>query len=82
MKTRARHIIANDDTFEFVVEQLIKWGDVSQGISKAGERVLKFAENTNIPAQFTETDASIHDIRRAMSKVETELKRLENKEAE
>lgn len=45
-----------------------------------GEKVLKF-RNGSIrgPIQWTESDAGLHDMRRAMSKLEREIKRLEEK---
>lgn len=83
LRLKSRHIIADDNTFEFCIQQLMKWGDITQGTSKSGDRVLKFVDETQKGfSVFTETDASIHDIRRALTKIEKELKRLENKEKE
>ncbi|EJW70198.1 hypothetical protein WUBG_18890, partial [Wuchereria bancrofti] len=53
---------------------------VTIGSSKIGEEILKFRDNAAYgPIKWTESDASVHDMRRAMSKLEHEIKRLEMK---
>lgn len=50
------------------------------GTSKNGDEILKFRDVTaNGPIQWSDTDAGVHDMRRAMSKLEHEIKRLEIK---
>lgn len=53
---------------------------VTIGSSKIGEEILKFRDNSvRGTIKWTESDASVHDMRRAMSKLEHEIKRLELK---
>lgn len=50
------------------------------GSSKIGEEILKFRDNAvRGPIKWTESDASVHVMRRAMSKLENEIKRFELK---
>ncbi|KAJ1363407.1 hypothetical protein KIN20_023268 [Parelaphostrongylus tenuis] len=43
-----------------------------------GEQILKFRDSEE-PVRFTETDDSVHDIRRVMSRIEKDMTFLERK---
>ncbi|KAL6734809.1 hypothetical protein Aduo_005309 [Ancylostoma duodenale] len=76
----ARDIVHTKENFDVVLADLSERGDVIVGQGRNGEQILKFRDTTSAgPVTFTETDASVHDIRRAMSKVEKEISMLEKK---
>ncbi|RCN45560.1 SNF7 family protein [Ancylostoma caninum] len=76
----ARDIVHTKENFDVVLAELSERGDVIVGQGRDGEQILKFRDTTSAgPVTFTETDASVHDIRRAMSKVEKEISVLEKK---
>ncbi|KAI6188331.1 hypothetical protein M3Y98_00343300 [Aphelenchoides besseyi] len=78
-KTRCRDI-CNANTFDLVLDELMRQGEVSVGTSENGERILKFKDQTSRgPAKFTRADASVHELRRMMSKVDGELRRVEQR---
>ncbi|KAI6196953.1 hypothetical protein M3Y94_01168300 [Aphelenchoides besseyi] len=78
-KTRCRDI-CNSNTFDLVLDELMRQGEVSVGTSENGERILKFKDQTTRgPAKFTRADASVHELRRMMSKVDGELRRVEQR---
>uniref|UniRef100_A0A0K0DIC0 Charged multivesicular body protein 7 n=1 Tax=Angiostrongylus cantonensis TaxID=6313 RepID=A0A0K0DIC0_ANGCA len=68
----------NSENFDIVLAHLSDRGDVTVGQGRDGEQILKFRDS-NEPVRFTETDASVHDIRRAMSKIEKDITFLERK---
>ncbi|KAM3718663.1 Charged multivesicular body protein [Dirofilaria immitis] len=75
-----KNLVANKKTYDVALAELINRGEVTIGSSKIGEEILKFRDNTvRGPIKWTESDASVHDMRRAMSKLEHEIKRLEQK---
>ncbi|CAI4225777.1 unnamed protein product [Auanema sp. JU1783] len=77
---KARHIFRTKENFDILLEYMSDTGDVTVGQSSKGERIIKFRDiGSNDPVQFTEADASVHDIRRAMTKVEREISVLEDK---
>jgi hypothetical protein len=84
LRNRTLHIIQDELSFDLAVKHLVKCGDVLEGKSNNGrERVLKFKDQkSRSPGQFTAADASVHDIRSAMRNLDTEIKRLESKEAQ
>ncbi|KAI6242730.1 hypothetical protein M3Y99_00179300 [Aphelenchoides fujianensis] len=78
-KQRCRNI-CKADTFDLVLDELMRQGEVSIGTSEIGERLLKFKDQTSRgPAKFTRADASVHELRRMMSKVDSELRRIEQR---
>ncbi|VDN58541.1 unnamed protein product [Dracunculus medinensis] len=79
-RARCSHLVADDRVFQLIIMELVHQGELTIGLSKVGEKVLKF-RNGSIrgPIQWTESDAGLHDMRRAMSKLEREIKRLEEK---
>ncbi|VDD95315.1 unnamed protein product [Enterobius vermicularis] len=78
---------ANTSSIEYVHMPTLRVGflivsskTLTIGVSKTGEEILKFRDaSVRGPIQWTESDASVHDMRRAMSKLEREIKRLEEK---
>uniref|UniRef100_A0AC35G453 Uncharacterized protein n=1 Tax=Panagrolaimus sp. PS1159 TaxID=55785 RepID=A0AC35G453_9BILA len=84
LRNKTQHIIKDELSFEFVVQHLVKCGEILEGQSNnSKERVLKFKDQkSNSLDKFTETDASVHDIRCAMRSIESEIIRLEEKEAQ
>uniref|UniRef100_A0AAF5PYM5 Charged multivesicular body protein 7 n=1 Tax=Wuchereria bancrofti TaxID=6293 RepID=A0AAF5PYM5_WUCBA len=75
-----KHLVANKKTYDVTLAELVNRGEVTIGSSKIGEEILKFRDNAAYgPIKWTESDASVHDMRRAMSKLEHEIKRLEMK---
>ncbi|ETN72733.1 SNF7 family protein [Necator americanus] len=76
----ARDIVHTKENFDVILAHLSERGDVIVGQGRNGEQILKFRDTTSDgPVRFTEADASVHDIRRAMSKVEKEIGSLEKK---
>ncbi|CAJ0607193.1 unnamed protein product [Cylicocyclus nassatus] len=76
----AGDIVHTKENFDVVLAYLSERGDLVIGQDRHGEQILKFRDTTsNGPVRFTEADASVHDIRRAMSKVEKEINTLEKK---
>uniref|UniRef100_A0A914C8I5 Charged multivesicular body protein 7 n=1 Tax=Acrobeloides nanus TaxID=290746 RepID=A0A914C8I5_9BILA len=81
LRERSSNIIKDEECFEFVIDELTQRGEVSLGTTKSGDKVLKFKDQgSRGPAKFTDTDASVHEIRRSLSKLESEIKRLETRE--
>lgn len=79
-KFACRHVVSNDSSFQLVLDELVRQGEVTIGTSKTGEQILKFRDGSaRGPIQWTESDSSVHDMRRAMTKLEKEIKRLEEK---
>ncbi|KAE9418287.1 hypothetical protein Angca_007441, partial [Angiostrongylus cantonensis] len=74
----AADIVRTKENFDIVLAHLSDRGDVTVGQGRDGEQILKFRDS-NEPVRFTETDASVHDIRRAMSKIEKDITFLERK---
>ncbi|KHJ81391.1 hypothetical protein OESDEN_18923, partial [Oesophagostomum dentatum] len=76
----ASDIVHTKENFDVALAYLSERGDVVIGQDRHGEKILKFRDTTSSgPVRFTEADASVHDIRRAMSKVEKEIDVLEKK---
>ncbi|CAD6192120.1 unnamed protein product [Caenorhabditis auriculariae] len=72
--------ICNTENFDMVLDHLVDIGELTIGAAKNGDKILKFKDiSSKEPVCFTETDASLHDIRRAMGKVEKEINSLELK---
>uniref|UniRef100_A0A915A5V8 Charged multivesicular body protein 7 n=1 Tax=Parascaris univalens TaxID=6257 RepID=A0A915A5V8_PARUN len=79
-RDECRHLVANGRVFQLVLSELVHRGELTIGTSKIGEQILKFRDGSvRGPIEWTESDASVHDMRRAMSKLEHEIKRLEEK---
>ncbi|VDM38913.1 unnamed protein product [Toxocara canis] len=79
-RDECRHLVANGRAFQFILSELVHQGELTIGMSKRGEQVLKFrGDTTRGPIEWTESDSSVHDMRRAMSKLENEIRRLEEK---
>ncbi|KAK6042955.1 SNF7 family protein, partial [Cooperia oncophora] len=77
---RAANIVRTKENFDIVLAHLSDRGDVTVGQGRNGEQILKFRDTTSEePVRFTEADASVHDIRKAMSKIENEIGVLERK---
>ncbi|KAJ1373998.1 hypothetical protein KIN20_036580 [Parelaphostrongylus tenuis] len=74
----AADIVHTKENFDIVLAHLSDRGDVTMGQGHNGEQILKFRDSEE-PVRFTETDASVHDIRRAMSKIEKDITFLERK---
>ncbi|VDK84809.1 unnamed protein product [Litomosoides sigmodontis] len=75
-----KNLVANKKTYDIALAELVNRGEVTIGSSKIGEEILKFRDNSvRGTIKWTESDASVHDMRRAMSKLEHEIKRLELK---
>ncbi|VDL69042.1 unnamed protein product, partial [Nippostrongylus brasiliensis] len=66
------------ENFDIILAHLSERGDVTVGQGRNGEQILKFRDSED-PVRFTEADASVHDIRRAMTKLEKEISILEKK---
>uniref|UniRef100_A0A8R1HYQ2 CHMP7 winged helix domain-containing protein n=1 Tax=Caenorhabditis japonica TaxID=281687 RepID=A0A8R1HYQ2_CAEJA len=80
MFERAKRLISTTETFNIVLEHLSDIGELTVGTTKHGEKVLKFKDNgSEDPVKFTETDASLVDIRKAMTKLDREIEQLEQK---
>uniref|UniRef100_A0A1I7UAZ8 Charged multivesicular body protein 7 n=1 Tax=Caenorhabditis tropicalis TaxID=1561998 RepID=A0A1I7UAZ8_9PELO len=80
MMERARSIIETNETFDLVLEHLADVGELTVGTTKNGEKALKFKDRgSEDPVKFTEADASVVDIRKAMSKLDREIQQLEQK---
>lgn len=76
----AGDIVKTKENFDIILAHLSERGDVTVGQGRNGEQILKFRDTTSDePVRFTEADASVHDIRRAMSKIEKEIGVLERK---
>ncbi|KAK5976262.1 Charged multivesicular body protein 7 [Trichostrongylus colubriformis] len=77
---RAADIVRTKENFDIVLAYLSDRGDVTVGQGRDGEQILKFRDTmSEEPVRFTETDASVHDIRKAMSKIEKDIGVLERK---
>ncbi|GMR51827.1 hypothetical protein PMAYCL1PPCAC_22022 [Pristionchus mayeri] len=77
MYEKCTGIISNQTNFELVLDELTSRGEVSVGMSK-GEKIIKFRDSgSSGPAAFSESDASVHDIRKAMSALEKRIAQLE-----
>lgn len=80
MFERAREIVATTETFDIILEHLSDIGELTVGTTKHGEKVLKFKDHgSQDPVKFTEADASVVDIRKAMNKLDREIQQLEEK---
>ncbi|EFO86164.1 hypothetical protein CRE_01899 [Caenorhabditis remanei] len=80
MFERAKHIISTVETFDIVLEHLTDVGELTVGNTKHGEKILKFKDHgSEDPVKFTEADASVVDIRKAMTKLDREIQQLELK---
>jgi len=78
LKHRCGKEICDLNCFDYIISELIRQGEVSEGTSSNGERILKFKDQTSKgPAKFTSADASVHELRKTMNKVDTELRRIE-----
>uniref|UniRef100_A0A0N5ATD7 Charged multivesicular body protein 7 n=1 Tax=Syphacia muris TaxID=451379 RepID=A0A0N5ATD7_9BILA len=79
-KDACKHIVEDETSFHYALTELVRKGELTIGSSKTGEQILKFRDaSVRGPIQWTESDASVHDMRRAMSKLEREIRRLEEK---
>ncbi|KAH7717176.1 Protein T24B8.2 [Aphelenchoides avenae] len=77
LRERSSHIVS-PESFDLVVDELVYRGEASVGSTKNGEKVLKFKDQgSRGPARFTEADASVHEIRRALQKLENEIEKLQ-----
>ncbi|CAJ0944851.1 unnamed protein product, partial [Mesorhabditis belari] len=77
---RAGSVVDSEENFEIVLQFLSDSGDVMVGNARNGEKVLKFkGRRDSGPARFTEADASVHDIRKAMLRLDKEISALEAK---
>ncbi|CAI5442364.1 unnamed protein product [Caenorhabditis angaria] len=77
---RVRNVIATSETFDIVLEHLSDIGELTIGNTSNGEKVLKFKDHgSQDPVKFTEADASLVDIRKAMNKLDREIQQLEEK---
>ncbi|KJH49746.1 SNF7 family protein [Dictyocaulus viviparus] len=74
----AKDIVRTKENFDIVLAHLSDRGDVTIGQGRNGEQILKFRDSEE-PVRFTEADASVHDIRRAMTKIEKDITVLERK---
>ncbi|VDK59768.1 unnamed protein product [Anisakis simplex] len=79
-RDECRHLVANGRVFQLVLSELVHENELTIGVSRTGEQILKFRDvMVRGPIEWTESDASVHDMRRAMSKLEIEIKRLEER---
>ncbi|GMT26706.1 hypothetical protein PFISCL1PPCAC_18003 [Pristionchus fissidentatus] len=77
MYDKCSSIIASTTNFDLVLDELTERGEVSVGMSK-GEKIIKFRDSgSQGPAAFSESDASVHDIRKTMGVLEKKIKTLE-----
>ncbi|CAB3404321.1 unnamed protein product [Caenorhabditis bovis] len=80
MYERAINIVRTAENFDIVLEHLTDIGELTLGHTKNGEKVLKFKDHgSKDPVKFTEADASLVDIRKAMTKLDKEIQQLEQK---
>ncbi|KAK0410537.1 hypothetical protein QR680_005183 [Steinernema hermaphroditum] len=78
LKERSAEICPTKDNYELVVLELERQGELTIGCSSKGEKILKFRDHgSRGPVQFTKADATIHDIRRQLTKIEKDIHRLE-----
>ncbi|TKR60839.1 hypothetical protein L596_028026 [Steinernema carpocapsae] len=78
LKERALAICSTPQDFELVILELERQGELTIGSSNNGEKILKFRDHVSRgPVQFTKADATIHDIRRQLNKMEKDIQRLE-----
>ncbi|CAJ0580064.1 unnamed protein product, partial [Mesorhabditis spiculigera] len=77
---RAGSIVETEENFEFALQLLADRGDILVGNARNGEKVIKFKDTREKgPFRFTETDASVHDIKIALNKLQKEIHTLEAK---
>ncbi|GMS98806.1 hypothetical protein PENTCL1PPCAC_20981 [Pristionchus entomophagus] len=77
MYEKCTGIISNKTNFDLVLDELSTRGEVSVGMSK-GEKIIKFRDSgSSGPASFSESDASVHDIRKTMGVLEKKIGQLE-----
>ncbi|CAI2341939.1 unnamed protein product [Caenorhabditis sp. 36 PRJEB53466] len=80
MFERAKDLISTTETFDIILEHLSDIGELTVGLTSNGEKVLKFKDHgSKGPVKFTEADASVVDIRKAMNKLDREIHQLEAK---
>ncbi|MFH4979045.1 hypothetical protein AB6A40_005754 [Gnathostoma spinigerum] len=79
-RAQCHHIVPTSRAFELALSELIHRGELTVGRSSDGEQILKFRDGlSGGPIKWTQSDASLHDLRRTMSKIEGEVKKLEMK---
>lgn len=79
LKSNVSHII-RPECFDLVINELVLKGEVSVGKSRFGDKVLKFKDRSDKgPAKFTDVDASVHELRKTMIRLECEIKKSEEK---
>lgn len=79
LKSNVSHII-RPECFDLVISELVSKGEVSVGKSRFGDKVLKFKDRSDKgPAKFTDVDASVHELRKTMIRLEYEIKKSEEK---
>jgi len=83
LRTRATsESIIHPECFDLVINELVRLGEVSIGNPSGVEKVLKFKDQSSKgPAKFTESDASLHDLKKAMGKIEADIRRAEERES-
>ncbi|VDM94865.1 unnamed protein product [Thelazia callipaeda] len=73
--SECKNLIANKEAYNVALAELVNRGEVTRGSSKMGEEILKFRDNAALgPIKWTESDAGVHDMRRAMSKAEQDAR--------
>ncbi|CAD5216586.1 unnamed protein product [Bursaphelenchus xylophilus] len=72
--------IVDKNSFDLVLDELMRQGEVTEGQSQDGERILKFKDQgSKGPAKFTQADVSVHNLRRTMTRLQSEIRKAENK---
>ncbi|KAI1729648.1 charged multivesicular body protein 7 [Ditylenchus destructor] len=76
LKQGSKNIMASE-SFEFVIDELVKQGEVSVGRSKDGDKVLKFKDQSSKgPIRFTDNYTSVRELRRSMVKLEVKPRKV------
>jgi len=79
LRDQCQKHFATQQAFDLALQYLLSQGHISVHKASTGEKIIKFREEReNGPVRSTETDTNIHDVRKAMSKLEKEVSRLED----
>lgn len=79
LKSSVIHIV-RPECFDSVISELVSRGEVSVGKSRFGDKVLKFKDRSDKgPAKFTDVDASVHELRKTMIRLESEIQKSEER---
>uniref|UniRef100_A0A914WT14 Charged multivesicular body protein 7 n=1 Tax=Plectus sambesii TaxID=2011161 RepID=A0A914WT14_9BILA len=79
LRAQASDICKTQLAFDLAANQLLKDGAITIGTSSAGEKIVKFRDvKDKGPVRLTETDTNIHDVRRALNKLEKDISKMDD----